>query len=45
MLDEALADKDWAVRVRAAALLKQLDPASDAEARIRPAPLTLSPAD
>jgi hypothetical protein len=29
------------VRVRAAALLKQFDPASDAEARIRPAPTML----
>jgi HEAT repeat protein/cyclophilin family peptidyl-prolyl cis-trans isomerase len=38
VLNEALADKDWAVRVRAAALLAQLDPASDAVARIRPAP-------
>jgi HEAT repeat protein/cyclophilin family peptidyl-prolyl cis-trans isomerase len=38
VLSEALADKDWAVRVRAAALLTQLDPASDAAAKIRPAP-------
>ena len=38
VLDEALGDKDWAVRVRAAALLTQQDPASDAAARIRPAP-------
>jgi HEAT repeat protein/cyclophilin family peptidyl-prolyl cis-trans isomerase len=38
VLNTALADKDWAVRVRAAALLKGLDPASDADARIRPAP-------
>jgi HEAT repeat protein/cyclophilin family peptidyl-prolyl cis-trans isomerase len=38
VLEEALADKDWAVRVRAAALLIQQDPASDAAARIRPAP-------
>jgi HEAT repeat protein/cyclophilin family peptidyl-prolyl cis-trans isomerase len=37
-LTTALADKDWAIRVRAAALLKQLDPASDADTRIRPAP-------
>jgi cyclophilin family peptidyl-prolyl cis-trans isomerase len=42
VLTEALADKDWAVRVRAAALMKQLDPASDADARIRPAPTTSS---
>ena len=38
VLTSALADKDWAVRVRAAALLKELDPSSDADARIRPAP-------
>jgi len=38
VLTEALADKDWAVRVRAVALLVQQDPASDAPARIRPAP-------
>ena len=30
LLDAALADKDWAVRVRAAALLRQSDPATDA---------------
>src|SRR5439155_27184983 len=40
----ALHDKDWAVRVRAASLLKQLDPASDADAQIRPAPTTTAPA-
>jgi HEAT repeat protein/cyclophilin family peptidyl-prolyl cis-trans isomerase len=44
VLKEALTDKDWAVRVRAAALLKQLDPSIDADAQIRPAPLQL-PAD
>jgi cyclophilin family peptidyl-prolyl cis-trans isomerase len=38
VLETALADRDWAVRRRAAALLKELDPASDAERRIRPAP-------
>jgi HEAT repeat protein/cyclophilin family peptidyl-prolyl cis-trans isomerase len=38
VLTSALSDKDWAVRVRAAALLKQLDPSSDADLRIRPAP-------
>jgi len=43
LLDAALADKDWAVRVRAAQLLKQADPASDADARIRPAPTRLAP--
>jgi HEAT repeat protein len=37
-LTEALSDSDWAVRVRAAALLKQLDASSDAAVRIRPAP-------
>jgi len=37
-LTEALADADWAVRVRAASLLKQLDPSSDAAMKIRPAP-------
>jgi HEAT repeat protein/cyclophilin family peptidyl-prolyl cis-trans isomerase len=39
-LRTALADKDWAVRVRAAMLLKQLDPAAGAtvDAAIRPAP-------
>jgi cyclophilin family peptidyl-prolyl cis-trans isomerase len=40
-LTAALQDKDWAVRVRAAALLEGLDPASDARARIRPAPTTV----
>ena len=40
----AFADKDWAVRVRAAQLLKQLDPAAaaDADAQIRPAPTTVA---
>jgi cyclophilin family peptidyl-prolyl cis-trans isomerase len=42
VLRQALADKDWAVRVRAAMLLKQLDPstADEVEAAIRPAPTT-----
>jgi HEAT repeat protein/cyclophilin family peptidyl-prolyl cis-trans isomerase len=46
VLRSALADKDWAVRVRAAMLLKQLEPANaaDIDAQIRPAPTTL-PAD
>jgi HEAT repeat protein/cyclophilin family peptidyl-prolyl cis-trans isomerase len=46
VLTSALADKDWAVRVRAAMLLAQLDPAAAVglEAKIRPAPTTL-PAD
>jgi HEAT repeat protein/cyclophilin family peptidyl-prolyl cis-trans isomerase len=43
LLDAALSDKDWAVRVRAATLLRQADPASDAMARIRPAPTRLAP--
>jgi len=38
VLNEALADKDWAVRVRAAALIEELEPSSDADQRIRPAP-------
>jgi hypothetical protein len=38
LLDAALADKDWAVRVKAGALLKQADPAVDTATRIRPAP-------
>jgi cyclophilin family peptidyl-prolyl cis-trans isomerase len=42
-LKTAFADKDWAVRVRAARLLSQLDPsaAADAAIQIRPAPTTL----
>ncbi len=43
LLDVALGDKDWAVRVRAAALLRQGDPQSEAETRIRPAPTRLPP--
>jgi cyclophilin family peptidyl-prolyl cis-trans isomerase len=43
VLKMALADKDWAVRVRAAALLKPLDPSTDVDAEIRPAPTTLTP--
>jgi cyclophilin family peptidyl-prolyl cis-trans isomerase/HEAT repeat protein len=34
----ALADKDWAVRERAVMLLKERDPSTDADVRIRPAP-------
>jgi cyclophilin family peptidyl-prolyl cis-trans isomerase len=37
-LNAALGDKDWAVRRRAADLLRGFDPASDAATRIRPAP-------
>ena len=44
VLRTALADKDWAVRVRAATLLKQLDPsmAADVDAQMRPAPTSLA---
>jgi cyclophilin family peptidyl-prolyl cis-trans isomerase/HEAT repeat protein len=38
-LHEALADKDWAVRVHAAALLKPIEPNADPAAAIRPAPV------
>ncbi len=37
-LKTALGDKDWAVRVRAAELLKKLDPSVDAQQAMRPAP-------
>jgi cyclophilin family peptidyl-prolyl cis-trans isomerase/HEAT repeat protein len=37
-LRAALADKDWAVRVRAAELLQKLDPSQDHGLAIRPAP-------
>lgn len=37
-LKTALTDKDWAVRVRAAEILKRLDPAAEVRAAIRPAP-------
>jgi cyclophilin family peptidyl-prolyl cis-trans isomerase len=43
LLTEALSDKDWALRVRAAALLTELDPSSDARVRIRPAPTGHAP--
>jgi cyclophilin family peptidyl-prolyl cis-trans isomerase len=45
-LQTALADKDWAVRLRAASLLKQLapQPAADLDDQIRPAPTTLATA-
>ncbi len=39
-LREALSDKDWAVRVHAAALLRPIEPATDPDAAIRPAPVT-----
>lgn len=37
-LRDALADKDWAVRVRAATVMKELDPAADPWTVMRPAP-------
>jgi cyclophilin family peptidyl-prolyl cis-trans isomerase len=45
VLRSAFGDKDWAVRVRAVMLLKQIDPAAaaGADAQIRPAPTTLAP--
>jgi cyclophilin family peptidyl-prolyl cis-trans isomerase/HEAT repeat protein len=42
LLDAALADKDWAVRVRAAALLKQGEPGANVDDRIRPAPTRMA---
>jgi cyclophilin family peptidyl-prolyl cis-trans isomerase len=42
-LHEALADKDWAVRVHAAALLKPIEPSTDPAAAIRPAPVSQPP--
>jgi HEAT repeat protein/cyclophilin family peptidyl-prolyl cis-trans isomerase len=44
VLTTALADKDWAVRRRAALLLKELDPsaADTRDEQIRPAPTTLT---
>jgi HEAT repeat protein/cyclophilin family peptidyl-prolyl cis-trans isomerase len=44
VLRSAFADKDWAVRVRAAMLLKQVDAsaAADADKLIRPAPTTIA---
>jgi len=44
LLRTAMADRDWAVRVRAAALMKELNPASDADRLVRPAPVRI-PAD
>jgi HEAT repeat protein/cyclophilin family peptidyl-prolyl cis-trans isomerase len=43
VLNEALADKDWAVRVHAAALLAPMDPPTDLAAAIRPAPTGRDP--
>ncbi len=38
VLKQALADRDWAVRLRAAALLSRIDPSTDYRQAIRPAP-------
>lgn len=38
LVERALQDRDWAIRGRAAALLKTLDPTADPALRIRPAP-------
>jgi cyclophilin family peptidyl-prolyl cis-trans isomerase/HEAT repeat protein len=43
VLHEALADKDWAIRVHAASLLAPLEPATDPAAAIRPAPTNREP--
>ena len=43
-LTAALADKDWAVRVRAASLLQTIDPARNPATAIRPAPTTVDAA-
>ena len=43
-LVSALADKDWALRLRAASLLHTMDPARDDQAAIRPAPTRLDAA-
>jgi HEAT repeat protein/cyclophilin family peptidyl-prolyl cis-trans isomerase len=46
VLNSALTDKDWTLRVRAAGLIKQLDPngiGGDIDASIRPAPTTFPP--
>ncbi len=37
-IQTALTDKDWAIRVRAAELLKAFEPAADVQMMIRPAP-------
>jgi HEAT repeat protein/cyclophilin family peptidyl-prolyl cis-trans isomerase len=41
---QALQDKDWSVRLKAAGLSKTIDPATDADAAIRPAPTRLDAA-
>jgi cyclophilin family peptidyl-prolyl cis-trans isomerase/HEAT repeat protein len=42
LVEQAFHDKDWAVRVRAAELAKQIDPTRDTAAAIRPAPASAS---
>jgi cyclophilin family peptidyl-prolyl cis-trans isomerase len=44
LLEKSLQDYDWAMRVRAANLLKTIDPAVDVARRIRPAP-AIGPAE
>jgi len=41
VLKTAWADRDWAVRVRAARLSKELNPLADADHQIRPAPIRI----
>jgi HEAT repeat protein/cyclophilin family peptidyl-prolyl cis-trans isomerase len=43
LLERALEDRDWAMRVRAATLLRTLEPEADVRMRIRPAPAALVP--
>jgi cyclophilin family peptidyl-prolyl cis-trans isomerase/HEAT repeat protein len=38
VLKQALADADWAVRLKAAAFIRTLEPATDVSAAVRPAP-------
>lgn len=44
LLRQGLQDKDWAVRVHAAAQISKLDPSLDPRVEIRPAPLRQPPA-
>ena len=41
IVTKALANKDWAVRLHAARLMKKLDPSVDVDTQIRPAPTQL----
>jgi cyclophilin family peptidyl-prolyl cis-trans isomerase/HEAT repeat protein len=43
-LEKALADKDWAVRLRASRLIAELDASRETAGAIRPAPTRLDPA-